>query len=366
MQFDSLIIIIKETDLYFKDKAAGSINKYHSLRNWLIGAYIVEFEQGGEERASYGENLLKKLSERLKSENTRGFSERNLKLFRQFYFSFPEIRQTVSAELKSISLPEIGQTVSAESSAEKTLIDPQLLIENLSFSHFVELAKIESQQKRNFYALECLKGTWSLRQLKRQINSLMYERAGMSQNPTKVSELAQAANIKPSPSDLIKNPFVVEFLELPQKMAVSETDLENALLDHIQEFLLELGHGFCFEARQKRILIGSEYYFIDLVFYHRILKCHVLVELKVEEFNHANAGQLNTYLNFYRKNLMAEDDQPPVGLLFCTHKNEALVKYATGGMDENLFVSEYKVELPTEEKLAKWLEKDVKESKRNL
>lgn len=167
--------------------------------------------------------------------------------------------------------------MSAESSAEKILINPQLLLENLSFSHFIELAKIESQQKRDYYTMECLKGTWSLRQLKRQIHSLMYERAGMSQNPTKVSELVQASNIKPNPSDLIKNPFVVEFLELPQQAAVSESDLEKALLDHIQEFLLELGHGFCFEARQKRIIIGSEYYFIDLVFYHRILKCHVLV-----------------------------------------------------------------------------------------
>lgn len=361
MKFEGLLKIIKEADGHFKKKAAGSINKYLSLRNWLIGGYIFEFEQRGQERASYGSNLLLKLSEKL---DTDGFSERNLKLFRQFYLNFPEIRQTLSAEMDT--LPEIGQTASAESKTDNIQIDPQLLLDHLSFSHFIELARLENQHKRNFYALECLKGTWSLRQLKRQISSLMYERAGMSQSPGKVSELAQATNIKPRPEDLIKNPFVVEFLGLPQKEAVRESDLEKALLDHLQEFLLELGHGFCFEARQKRILIGTEYFFIDLVFYHRILKCHVLIDLKVEEFTHTNAGQLNTYLNYYRKNMMADDDHPPTGMLLCTDKNEALVEYATGGMDKNLFVSEYKVELPSEKELKRWLERDIEISKNNL
>lgn len=365
MKFELLLNSIRQTDELLRAKSAATINKYLTLRNWLIGAYIVEFEQKGEDRAAYGSELLKQLSDKLHKQGLSGFSERNLKLFRQFYQSFPEIRQTVSAELSSVSLPSIGQTVSAESES-KTLVNPHLMLDHFSFSHFIELAKLESTEKRMFYAVECLKGTWSVRDLKRQINTLTYERSGMSKDPKQVMDLAQATTTKPTAQELIKNPFVVEFLGLPEKDAVSETDLEQALLDHIQEFLLELGHGFCFEARQKRIVIGDEYFFVDLVFYHRILKCHVLVELKVDEFSHTHAGQLNTYINYYRKNMMAEEDQPPIGILFCTNKNEALVEYATGNMDENLFVSEYRVELPDENKMRSWLEKDMENVKQHL
>lgn len=211
--------------------------------------------------------------------------------------------------------------------------------------------KVDDPLKRTFYEIECIKGGWSVRELKRQINSLYFERSGLSKNPGLLSEKLKKTINPRQPKDIIKNIYAFEFLGLPAKDAVEESDLEQALLDHLQHFLLEMGHGFCLETRQKRILIGEEYFFIDLVFYHRILKCHVLVDLKVEQFQHANAGQLNTYLNFYKDQVKEESDNPPVGILLVTHKNEALAEYATAGMDQNLFIQKYLIELPSKKQL---------------
>ncbi|MDZ7847204.1 MAG: PDDEXK nuclease domain-containing protein [Owenweeksia sp.] len=383
MKFPQLITAISDIHHQLQAEAAKSVNRLLTIRNWLIGFYIVEYEQKGEDRAKYGENILHELEVQL---SIKGVSSRNLYLSRLFYLTYPQILQTLSAILRNAGILQtpsakllkpldkyesqgkevIGKSISEqinETSSAKLPPDlqvpPEKLISRLSFSHFVELMKVDDPLKRTFYEIECIKGSWSVRELKRQINSLYFERSGLSKKPELLSEKLQQT-VKPEhPSDIIKNIYAFEFLGLPAKDAIEESDLEQALLDNLQHFLLEMGHGFCLEARQKRILIGDEYFFIDLVFYHRILKCHVLVDLKMEKFQQANAGQLNTYLNFYKDQVMEELDNPPVGILLVTHKNEALVEYATAGMDQHLFVQKYLVELPSKQQLEDFIRKEM-------
>jgi predicted nuclease of restriction endonuclease-like (RecB) superfamily len=218
------------------------------------------------------------------------------------------------------------------------------------------LLEISDPLKRAFYEIECIKGNWSMRELKRQIASLYFERSGLSRDPAKLAELANVAAAQAEPRHLIRDPYVFEFLGLKAAEALPESDLEAALIEKVQAFMLELGHGFCFEARQKHLVIGDEYFFVDLVFYHRVLKCHVLVELKVGAFSHEHIGQLNTYVTYYRAHEMSEGDQPPIGILLCTDKNHALAEYALAGMDNRLFVSKYQLELPETEVLQRYLD----------
>ena len=229
----------------------------------------------------------------------------------------------------------------------------------LSFTHFAELIAIDDGTRRNFYEVECLQGNWSVRELKRQINSLYYERSGLSSNKKKLSTLANQKAETRNDID-VRDPYIFEFLGLKPSEVMSESHLEQTLTDKLQAFMLELGHGFCFEARQRRILIGGEHFFVDLVFYHRILKCHVLVELKLQAFSHENIGQLNTYVSWYEKNVMQESDIPPIGILLCTDKNHALAEYALAGMDNQLFVSKYQLELPKEEELQQFINAQLK------
>ena len=235
------------------------------------------------------------------------------------------------------------------------------LVESLSFTHLAELIQIDDPLKRSFYEIECIRGNWSVRELKRQIASLYYERSGLSKNKEKVAELVRSGAESAEPQMTIRDPYVFEFLGIKSLEVMGESDLEDQLLDKLQEFLLEMGHGFCFEARQKRILIGSTHNFIDLVFYHRILKCHVLVELKVDEFTHEHIGQLNTYVSWYKQNEMTIGDNPPVGILLCTQKDNPLVEYALAGMDNQLFVSKYQFELPKKEEMQQFLIEQIRE-----
>jgi predicted nuclease of restriction endonuclease-like (RecB) superfamily len=235
------------------------------------------------------------------------------------------------------------------------------LLTKLSFSHIAELLAIEDPRERSFYEIECIRGNWGVRELKRQIASLLFERSGLSRDRAKLAKLAHAAAETAEPRLAIRDPYIFEFLGLKPREVMSESHLEDQLLDKLQEFLLELGHGFCFEARQKRILIGDTYGFIDLVFYHRILKCHVLIGLKLEAFSHENIGQINIYVSWYAKNMMSEGDNPPVGILLCTQKDHALVEYALAGMDNQLFVSKYQLHLPKREQLQWELERTLKE-----
>ncbi len=385
MNFEVLIESVKQTHIALQQNAVKAINVSLTIRNWLIGCYIVEYEQKGEDRAKYGENLLKNIEVECINNDIRGITERSLRTFRMFYQTYPQIRhtlsadfiktlirQTVSDELKKeilqtsiLSLSQIRQTVSAElqSPANQNYIGikPEKIISRLPFSHIVELLQITDSLKRAFYEMESIKGNWSVRELRRQINTLYYERSGLSKDKKKLSKLINQDIIEIVPRDVLQNPLTFEFLGLKARDVVYENDLEKALIEHIEEFMLELGHGFCFEARQKRILIGDEYFFIDIVFYHRILKCHVLIELKVDEFKHEYIGQLNTYVNYYKKEVMQKGDNPPVGILMVTNKNNVLVEYATADLDAKLFVSKYEVELPAKEKLIEFINKEVKE-----
>ncbi len=360
--------------------AANAVNQSLTIRNWLIGYYIIEFEQKGKDRANYGDALLKTLSEKL--DHIKGIDERSLRRFRQFYLTYPQIgtalqdrifpdfiRGSLSPVLQdeqirgslSPEFREVKENVEYKyNMALEYIVPGAIIITHLSYSHIEQLLRIDDQLKRTFYEVECIKGTWSVRELKRQINSQLYERSGLSKNPEKLIRLVQSQSKPQDARDIIKNVYAFEFLGLGVQEIIEESDLETALLDQLQQFILELGHGFCFEARQKRILIGENYYFIDLLFYHRILKCHVLLELKIGAFGHGDIGQLNTYLNFFKKEIQENSDNPPVGILLVAEKDNALVEYATAGMDKNLFVQEYMLQLPSTEKLQAYLEKELK------
>lgn len=354
--FSLLINQISETNKLFHQQTVKSVDKMLTIRNWVIGAYIFEYEQKGTDKAEYGSKLEENLAIKI---NQKGLSARNLKLFKQFYNTYPQIMQTLSA-LSEIP-KETVQTLSA--SLKTTNNNPQphftstfQLIENLSFSHFVELIRLEDETKRQFYETQIIQSSLSIRELKRQINSLTYERTIAAKDKTKILKSIQKNKEIQNSSEIFKTPYVFDFLGLPDQTLASESNLEKALLSDLKNFMLELGHGFCFEAQQKRIIIGGEYYFIDLVFYHRILKCHVLIELKIDSFKHEHAGQLNTYLQYFKKNIKEETDNPPIGILLCTNQNTELVEYALGGMDQNLFVSEYQTALPSQEELTRFLQ----------
>lgn len=351
--------------------ATSAVNQALTVRNWLIGYYIVEYEQNGEDRAEYGVKLLSNLANKLK--HIKGLDERSLRNIRQFYqyyshldkiiwgsltpkFQNQLIRGSLTPELKVESLnPQFNNQL---------LVPPTIILSKLSYTHLEALLKVSEPLKRTFYEIECIKGTWSVRELKRQIASLYFERSGLSQHPEKLAELVQQKIHPQAPKDIIKNIYTFEFLDIAIQSVVEESDLETALLDNLQHFIIELGNGFCLEARQKRILIGENYYFIDLVFYHRILKCHVLVELKIGAFDHGDIGQLNTYLNYFKEEITEPTDNPPVGILLVAEKDHALVKYATAGMDENLFVQKYLVKLPNQEQLINYIENELKQLKK--
>ncbi len=337
--FNKLISTIEQVHGQLQTAAVNAVNQALTVRNWLIGYYIVEFEQNGEDRAIYGDRLIEKLTEKLN--HIKGIDERALRRFRLFYIIYPQIKTAIRGTLTPIlETSKIRGTVSpvlrlpkdfvtSEQKLDKHLqIPPDKIISRLSYSHFELLTNIENPLKRTFYELESIKGTWSVRELKRQINSLCFERSGLSEKPEKLSALINQNTVPQAPTDIIKNIYSFEFLDINIKPIVEESDLETALLNHLQEFILEMGNGFCFEARQKRILIGNEYYFIDLVFYHRILKCHVLIDLKIGKFEHGDIGQLNTYLNYFKAEIGEKLDKAQVGILLVAEKDNALVKYA--------------------------------------
>lgn len=377
MKFKQLLTSIQTTHSHFQETAAKAVNRALTTRNWIIGYYLVEYEQKGEDRAKYGERLLTEIAQKL---SDLKLSVTALKLCRQFYLYYPQMLEIARDELGKNNM-QIGQTVSdqfqqidSQSNEIKTntnktnyilLAHLQLpiekLINNLSFSHIVTLLILDNPLKRIFYEHECIKGNWGVRELKRQINSFYFERMGLSDDPEKLSRIIQQKTTQTiTPADFIKNEYSFEFLGIADRLAVGETALQQRLLDHLQEFLMEMGHGFCLEGRQKKILIGREYFFIDLLFYHRILKCHILVELKLDTFRHADVGQLNTYIQYYKAEMMQPGDNPPIGILLVADKDAALVKYATAGLDIDLFVSKYSIELPTQERLEKFIADELR------
>ncbi len=357
MLYNQLIDSIETTHHSLRKRAISSINQQLVIRNWLIGFYIVEFEQNGEDRAKYGDKLTLNISSDLTKKGIKGMSNRSIKDFRQFYKAYPQILQPLSAKLENLSIgqPLAAQLKTVEKEELHPMLNPEKLLSNFSFRHFSALMRIKEPLKRAFYEKEAIKGQWEARFLERQINSLLIERLGLS-----TDKEALLANIQAqieTIEDTIKDPYILEFTGFKELAKYSENDLETALLDKIQTFLQESGTGFCLEGRQKRITIDGEHDRIDLVFYHRILKCHILIDLKIRKFKHADSGQMNYYLNYYRNEVMQEGDNPPIGIILCTEKgSNTKVLYATSGLDNQIFVSKYQVELPKEEDLLRILE----------
>jgi predicted nuclease of restriction endonuclease-like (RecB) superfamily len=389
--FDGLVHHIYQTHELLQSNATRAVNYALTIRNWLIGYYIVEYEQNGEDRAKYGNKLIEEMALKLKSMGLKGFAATPLRLCRTFYLTYPQIQPTVSVELQFLNSLPIRETVSPElqlieneqntilrTASVKSLtqnndvnlqplsielldegrLNPDFMLSRLNFSHFIELIRIEDPLQRLFYEVEAIKNNWSVRELKRAINTSLALRTTLSTN--KEAIIAKIKNLKPATNaEVIRNPVVLEFLGIEEKSEYSESDLEQAILTHLQQFLIELGTGFCFEARQKRITFNNRHYRIDLVFYHRILKCHVLIDLKVGEFDHADAGQMTVYLNYFKKNEMAEGDNPPIGIILCADKDDALVEYATTGIDNQLFVSKYLVKLPEKKMLEDFIRNEI-------
>lgn len=357
-------------------QAARAINSLLTATYWEIGRRIVEFEQGGEARAEYGEELMSRLSTDLNHRFGRGFSKRNVEQMRAFYLSW-EIVQTPSAQLeacaKCLVLPAQSscQPASAEVyTADITPPEPtQALMSafKLSWSHYVRLMSVDKPIARVFYESEAIRGGWSVRQLDRQISTQFFERTAKSKRQEAMLARGQKAIPEDvvTPDEEIRDPYLLEFLNL--KDEYSEFEMEEALIRHLECFLLEMGSGFTFVARQKRIRIGTVWYRIDLVLYHRVLRCLVLIDLKRGAFTHADAGQMNLYLNYARKNLVMPGENDPVGIILCGDRDDAVVKYAIDGIQAKVFASKYLTELPDEETLRREIiaaQKALEERKR--
>lgn len=369
--FSDLASIIQSTHDVAQSSAIRAINRMQTMRNWLIGYYIVEFEQHGKDRAEYGTQLLKKLEEQV---NRKGLNVTLFQTSRNFYNLYPqmgglfvpnEIYSTLSNKSES-RIPLMDKSTDAQTNticatvSHKFQTPPEMIVSRLSFSHIREIMSVDDPLARYFYEQECIKCTWSVRELRRQISTNLYFRTGISGNPEKMLSQSSVQG-HDSAALQIRQPFTFEFLGLKAQEIVDEHDLEDALISHLQEFILELGKGFCFEARQKRIIIDDEYYYPDLLFYNRILHCGVIIELKNEEFSHENLGQLNAYVSYYKENEMQLGDNPPVGILLCTRKGKKMVEYALAGMDNRLFVSTYMLQLPDRKTLEDFLLKQLGE-----
>ncbi len=370
--FDELTKIIRDTHDAAQTTAVKAINRMQTMRNWLYGYYIIEFEQHGKDRAEYGTQLLKRLEERV---NRKGLTETLFKNSRKFYRLYPQMVENIIGVISPTVSDKLLETKDASGLCDTQMTENehiensptvsdgfrttgQMIISRLSFSHIVEIMTVDDPLARYFYEQECIKCTWSVRELRRQISTNLYVRTGISSNPEKMLSLPSLQGHDNNELQ-IRQPFTFEFLGLKANEVVGEKDIENALIDHLQDFLLELGKGFCFESRQKRIIIDDEYYYPDLVFYNRILHCGVIIELKDEEFSHQNLGQLNAYVSHYKEHEMQPGDNPPIGILLCTRKGKKMVEYALAGMDNQLFVSTYMLQLPDKKTLEEFLLKQL-------
>jgi len=314
-----------------------------------IGKMIVEEEQDGKEKAEYGKQILSELSERLVSEFGKGFSETNLKQMRYFYLTY-SIRQTVSDEFENNEILETSPKTS--DSIQQTMLAQF----KLTWSHYLKLMRITDVNERNFYEIEAIKNNWSLRELQRQFDSALYTRLALSKNKEEVLFLGQKGQIIEKSKDLIKDPYVLEFLGLPEQNFYSESELEQKLIDKLEHFLLELGNGFTFVARQKRITFEERHFKIDLVFYNRILKCFVLIDLKIGELKHQDIGQMQMYVNYFDREVKLEDENKTIGIILCQDKSESVVRYTLPENNEQIFASKYLTVLPSEKDFIKIIE----------
>ena len=329
--------------------AARYINTTLFVTYWMVGRRIVEFEQKGEHRAGYGQGLLKKIAKDLAPQFGRGFVERNLEYMRQFYIVYPEKSNTLCSDSMGKGNNKANTTCS-----QLPLQSCNMQEFILSWSHYRLLMRLGEDDKRKFYEVECVTGNWSVRQLDRQIQSMLYDRVSLSKRKQTVIEKANAKPITLKPEDEIKDPYVLEFLGL--KDEYSESQLEEALIKYLEHFLLEMGVGFTFVARQKRITLEGSHYRLDLLLYHRVLKCLVAIDLKIGEFTHADAGQMNLYVNYLKHKEKLADENDPIGIILCTDKKKTVAEYALGGMNNKIFASQYRLKLPDVKVLQKKIE----------
>ncbi len=375
-----------------RSNIARSVNSTQVVANWLIGREIVEEEQGGQRRADYGTRLIADLAERLTKDFGRGFTKNNLEHFRAFYLTYPRlvslsIAHAARGESGAVKLLEIAHAARGQLDSPRKyapagaarakipapasvlihyplqggLWKPGILHLHLSWTHYRTLLRVDKAEARSFYEVETIKNGWSARELERQINSLLYERLALSKDKKGLLRLAAKGHEVRKPEDIFKDPAVMEFLGLPEFPKLVETDLEQALIDNLRTFLLEMGKGFAFVARQERITIDGDHFYIDLVFYHTILKCFVLLDLKVGKLTHQDLGQLQLYVNYYDEERRTKGDQPTLGLILCTDKNEAAVRYTLGkGYRKNIFASRYQLHVPTETQLRAELRRELR------
>lgn len=379
MNFESLVGHINQVQDVLQAQAAHAVNLSLTTRNWLVGYYIVEYEQHGEDRAKYGDKLLKNLAQRL---NRRGLGERRLYEYRLTYHVYPQLGDVIAEYVVKNGQDEILRLTTAKSEESTAIIEKlrsstaisaapreawqtpaKSLFYKLSATHLIYLSNFDNDLKRAFYEQETIRGCWTVTELDRQVSSQYYERMGLSKDKKALQKLAVKNAQQLAPRDILHNPVTLEFLGLESQEVYTETKLESYILNHLQAFLLEMGRGFCFEARQKRILIDQDYFKADLIFYHRILKCHVIIDLKIDRFRHEYASQLNLYMNYYKHEVMQADDNPPIGLLLCTDYGETTVQYATEGLSQNLFVSKYRLQLPSEDDIKQYLLENISEEK---
>lgn len=349
---------------------ARTVDTTQVIANWLVGREIVEEEQQGKKRASYGKKEIDTLSRKLQAEFGGGYSVQNLSYMRQFYLTYPDFFATLpilhAPRGKSIMTiaqykKEIFHAMSGISSEiSKGKSSPGRYNPGLSWTHYRTLLRVEKSEARAFYEIEADANNWTARELERQINSLLYERLSLSKDKKGLMELATRGQEVRKPTDAIKDPLVIEFLGLPFSHRLVETQLEKALINNLQYFLLELGKGFAFVSRQERITLDGDHFYIDLVFYHMVLKCFVLIDLKVGKLTHQDLGQLQFYVNYFDRERLSKDDNPTIGLILCTDKNDAVVQYTLGkDQNERLFASRYKLHLPTEAELRTEIKREL-------
>ncbi len=348
-KYEELVSIISKVLLEGKNKIATTINTTMIEVYWHIGLYIVEYEQNGKERAEYGTKLLKRLSKDLSQRFGRGYSWRNLYNMKEFYLQFP-ILQTSSAKFSNYKTKKL-QTLSAKFS-EKA----KNSLSKLTWSHFVRLLSIKDENERNFYIIETVENNWTERELNRQINSSLYERIILSKNKKDVKELSEKGQQIQSEKDVLKDPLVLEFLNFKQKEEYSENDLESAIINNLGKFLLELGKGFSFVARQQRISSGTEHFYIDLVFYNRLLHSFVLIDLKIGKLKHQDIGQMQMYVNYYDREIKTETENPTIGIILCKENDDFVIEYTLPEKNKQIFAKEYKLYLPNKKELKKLLE----------
>lgn len=316
-----------------RSKAALAVNAHLVQTYWSIGQYIVEFEQEGEKRAIYGNALIKNISHDLSANLGKGFSISNVKRMRQFYLEYPK-----------------GATLS----------------HFLSWSHYVELLKIEDKLERSFYEKQTTIERWSIRELQRQKKTSLFLRLAASKNKEGILQLAKEGQSINHPEDLIREPYVLDFLKIPEPYQISEAALEKRIIQHLEYFLLELGKGFAFIGRQYRITLGNRHHYVDLVFYHRILKCFVLIDLKKEEADYQDIGQMNMYLGYFENEENTEGDHPPIGIVLAREKDDILVKYALHNVSSQLFVNKYQLYLPNQEELKRLVEQELYKNEKDV